>query len=152
MNSNEEEWSRRTGREEANKKNGTQKSFVKKKKKSQKRPRAAKSGVDAELHTGLQAQVQSAEGPCHSIIFIWPSHEFDQSKHSVFPPITTLLSFPTLRPASLGRGCGGEERPPLVALLIAGQMPPQILELVNLCARKRAKEKKRRKRSFAPPP
>ena len=31
LNSNEEEWSRGTGREEANKKNGTQKPFAKEK-------------------------------------------------------------------------------------------------------------------------
>ena len=43
------------------------KTICKGKRISKKRDHEAKSGIDAELHTDLQAQVQSAEGPCHFI-------------------------------------------------------------------------------------
>ena len=68
MNSNEEERSRGTGREEANKQKMAHKNHLQRKKNKSKRDHAAKSGIDAELHTGLQAQVQSAEG--HVTLFV----------------------------------------------------------------------------------
>ena len=46
------------------------KNHLQRKKNKSKRDHAAKSWIDAELHTGLQAQVQSAEGPCHFIFVI----------------------------------------------------------------------------------